>query len=90
MSKFVDVALGARLTSASCNCGREMNTSRPLGLSNLKTRLLFLRSSQIAVVRFGHSDVIRQSKLSPNQHQSIRAQILKANISLNSERGSIV
>ena len=42
---FVDVALGARLTSASCDCGRERNTSRPLGLSNLKTRLLFLRSS---------------------------------------------
>ena len=35
----------ALLTSASCDCGRERNTSRPLGLSNLKTRLLFLRSS---------------------------------------------
>ncbi|TQE01458.1 hypothetical protein C1H46_012938 [Malus baccata] len=45
MSKFFDVALGARLTSASCDCGRERNTSRPLELSNLKTRLLFLRSS---------------------------------------------
>ncbi|KAM1684001.1 hypothetical protein ACFXTN_032114 [Malus domestica] len=44
-SKFLDVALGARLTSASYDCGRERNASRPLGLSNLKTRLLFLRSS---------------------------------------------
>ncbi|KAM1650857.1 hypothetical protein ACFX15_003290 [Malus domestica] len=35
----------ALLTSASYDCGRERNTSRPLGLSNLKTRLLFLRSS---------------------------------------------
>ncbi|KAM2708802.1 hypothetical protein EV2_046559 [Malus domestica] len=35
----------ALLTSASCDCGRERNTSRPLGLSNLKRRLLFLRSS---------------------------------------------
>ncbi|KAM2117024.1 hypothetical protein ACFX1R_010630 [Malus domestica] len=64
--KFVDVALGARLTSASCDCGQERNTSRPLGLSNLKTRLLFLRSSRVVVVGFSHSDVIRQSKLTPN------------------------
>ncbi|KAM2738732.1 hypothetical protein EV2_032915 [Malus domestica] len=89
-SKFVDVALGARLTSASCDCDRGRNTSRPLGFSNLKTRLLFLRSSRITVVGFSHSDVIRQSKLTPNRHQSVRAQILKANISLNSERGSAV
>ncbi|KAM2660818.1 hypothetical protein EV2_023196 [Malus domestica] len=65
-SKFVDVALGARLTSASCDCDRGRNTSRPLGFSILKTRLLFLRSSRIAVVGFGHRDVIRQSKLTPN------------------------
>ncbi|TQD91848.1 hypothetical protein C1H46_022558 [Malus baccata] len=44
-SKFVDVALGARLTSTSCDYDRGRNTSRPLGFSNLKTRLLFLRSS---------------------------------------------
>ncbi|KAM2059204.1 hypothetical protein ACFX16_031693 [Malus domestica] len=72
-SKFVNVALGARLTSTSCDCGRGKNTSRPLGFSNLKTRLLFLRSSRIVVVRFGHSDGIRQSKISPNRHQSVRA-----------------
>ncbi|KAM2605478.1 hypothetical protein TB2_034279 [Malus domestica] len=69
-SKFVDVALGARLTSASRDCDQGRNTSRPLGFSNLKTRLLFLRSSRIAVVGFGHSDGIRQSKLTPNRHQS--------------------
>ncbi|TQE05256.1 hypothetical protein C1H46_009113 [Malus baccata] len=89
-SKFVDVTLGARLTSASYDCDRGRNTSRPLGFSNLKTRLLFLRSSRIAVIGFGHSNVIRQSKLTPNRHQSVRAQILKANISFNSERGSAV
>ncbi|TQD83009.1 hypothetical protein C1H46_031442 [Malus baccata] len=89
-SKFVDVALGAQLTSASCNCDRGRNTSRPLGFSNLKTRLLFLQSSQIVVVRFSHSDVIRQSKLTPNRHQSVRAQILKPNISFESECVSAV
>ncbi|RXH73198.1 hypothetical protein DVH24_012882 [Malus domestica] len=83
--KFVDVALGARPTSASCDCNRGRNTSRLLGFSNLKTRLLFLRSSQIVVVGFGHSDSICQSKLTPNRYQSVRAQILKANISLNSK-----
>ncbi|KAM1640691.1 hypothetical protein ACFXTI_010574 [Malus domestica] len=58
-SKFVDVALGARLTPASCDCDRGRNASRPLGFSNLKTRLLFLRSSRVVVVGFSHSDVIR-------------------------------
>ncbi|KAM1677543.1 hypothetical protein PS2_037429 [Malus domestica] len=72
-SKFVDVALGARLTPASCDCDRGMNASRPLGFTNLKTRLLFLRSSRVVVVGFSHSDVIRQSKLTPNRHQSVRA-----------------
>ncbi|KAM1217100.1 hypothetical protein ACFX2J_013318 [Malus domestica] len=72
-SKFVDVTLGARLTSTSCDCDRGRNASRPLGFSNLKT-----------------SDVIRQSKLSPNRHQSVRAQILKTDISLDGERGSAV
>ncbi|KAM2894214.1 hypothetical protein FF1_009476 [Malus domestica] len=89
-SKFVDIALGARLTPAPCDCDRGRNTSRPLGFSNLKTRLLFLRSSRVVVVGFSHSDVIRQSKLTPNRHQSVRAQILKANISFNGERGSTV
>ncbi|KAM1207784.1 hypothetical protein ACFX2G_008389 [Malus domestica] len=89
MSKYVDVALGAQLTS-SCDCDQGRNTSWPLGFSNLKTRPLFLRSSQIIVVGFGHSDGIRQSKLTPNRHQSVRAQILKADISLNSKSGSAV
>ncbi|KAM1224309.1 hypothetical protein ACFX2G_044187 [Malus domestica] len=89
-SKFVDVALGARLTSTSCDCDRGRNASRPLGFSNLKTRLLFLRSSRVVVVRFSHSDVIRQSKLTPNRHQNVKAQILKANISFNGKRGSAV
>ncbi|KAM1010267.1 hypothetical protein ACFX2C_045764 [Malus domestica] len=89
-SKFVDVAWGARLTPASCDCDRGMNASRPLRFSNLKTRLLFLRSSRVVVIGFSHSDVIRQSKLTPNRHQSVRAQILKANISFNGERGSVV
>ncbi|KAM1559315.1 hypothetical protein ACFX1Z_002694 [Malus domestica] len=57
--KFVDVVLGAQPTSASCDCDRGRNTSRPLEFSNLKTRLLFLQSSQIVVVGFGHSDGIR-------------------------------
>ena len=48
-----------------------------------------MRSSQI-VVGFGHSDGIRQSKLSPNRHQSVRAQILKADISFDNKRGSAV
>ena len=87
---FVDVALGARLTSTSCDCDRGRNASRPLGFSNLKIRLLFLRSSQIVVVGFGHSGGIRQSKLTPNRHQSVRAQVLKATISFNGERGSAV
>ncbi|KAM1563139.1 hypothetical protein ACFX1X_038126 [Malus domestica] len=89
-SKFIDVALGARLTPASCDCDRGRNASQPLGFTNLKTRLLFLRSSRVIVVGFSHSDVIRQSKVTPNIHQSVRAQILKANISFNSERGSAV
>ncbi|KAM1356207.1 hypothetical protein PS2_030096 [Malus domestica] len=89
-SKFVDVALGARLTPASCDCDRGRNASWPLGFSNLKTRLLFLRSSRVVVIGVSHSDVIRQSKLTPNRHQSVRAQILKTDISLDGERGSAV
>ncbi|KAM2835103.1 hypothetical protein PS2_032066 [Malus domestica] len=44
-SKFVDVALGRATDFCVLRLRSERNTSRPLGLSNLKTRLLFLRSS---------------------------------------------
>ncbi|KAM1797957.1 hypothetical protein ACFX12_032080 [Malus domestica] len=41
-SKFDDAALGRATDFCVLLFGRERNTSRPLGFSSLKTRLLFL------------------------------------------------